>query len=211
MQAGQPTNPAAHDEGPLRFARSHRGMAGDGDGLAEPLREVWHAHRRWVAAVALAHMPREADLEDILQEVALRLVSSPPSAEDARAIRAWLRTVAINVARTAGRKQSVRRRAQDVLHHEARVAQAPPEPQEVRSARHEEARRAMQAALALPEAYREPLLLRAVRGLNYRQIGDALGLPVTTIETRLARARRMLREALDESNGARTTAPEVNS
>ncbi len=196
--------------GLLRFSRTHRGLAGDGSGLSEPLREVWHSHRRWVAAVILAHKPREADLEDLLQEVAMRLVASPPNEQDVRAIRAWLRTVAINVARTAGRRQTVRKRAMGELQYRA-PREAPNEPAGVKSARQEEAARAMRAAFALPEAYREPLLLRAVRGLNYRQIGDALGLPVTTVETRLARARRMLREALNsEGNGAKA-APEVAS
>lgn len=199
------------DAGPLRFARSHRGLAGEAAGMAEPLRELWHAHRRWVAAVVLAHKPREADLEDLLQEIALRLVSSPPTEQDARTLRAWLRTVAINVARTAGRKQTVRRRAAEVLQEEALVASVPRASSDVNTARQEEAQRVMRAALALPEAYREPLLLRAVRGLNYRQIGDALGLPVTTIETRLARARRMLRETLEEGNGSEEGAPKVVS
>jgi predicted RNA polymerase sigma factor len=33
-----------------------------------------------------------------------------------------------------------------------------------------------------------------VQGMSYREIGRVLGLPETTIETRIARARRMLRE-----------------
>ncbi|MCA9292542.1 MAG: hypothetical protein KDA20_01870, partial [Phycisphaerales bacterium] len=147
MGRSTPTS-GASDSGPLRFARSHLGLAGDASGMAEPLRELWHAHRRWVAAVVLAHKPHEADLEDLLQEIALRLVASPPTEQDARAIRAWLRTVAINVARTAGRRQTVRRRAAGILQDEARVAQAAPEATEVRTARQEEARRVMQAALA---------------------------------------------------------------
>jgi RNA polymerase sigma-70 factor (ECF subfamily) len=52
--------------------------------------------------------------------------------------------------------------------------------------------------LGLPPEYREPLLLRCLRGMSYRQIGEVLDLPVTTIETRLARARRMIRSELDE-------------
>ena len=46
--------------------------------------------------------------------------------------------------------------------------------------------------------YREPLLLRCVRALSYQQISEVLDLPITTVETRLARARRMLREEVGE-------------
>ncbi len=56
----------------------------------------------------------------------------------------------------------------------------------------------MQQALSLPPEYREPLLLRCVQSLTYQQIGEILDLPVTTVETRLARARRMLREEVGE-------------
>jgi len=51
----------------------------------------------------------------------------------------------------------------------------------------------------LPPEYREPLVLRCVRSLTYQQISEILNLPVTTIETRLARARRMLREEVGDA------------
>ncbi len=38
--------------------------------------------------------------------------------------------------------------------------------------------------------------------MTYRQISEVLELPVTTVETRLARARRMLREELREPDDA---------
>jgi RNA polymerase sigma-70 factor (ECF subfamily) len=67
---------------------------------------------------------------------------------------------------------------------------------------HEEGRRLMELARRLPDGYREPLLLKAVHGLSYREIGRILGLPETTIETRIARGRRQLRElALADSQG----------
>ena len=60
------------------------------------------------------------------------------------------------------------------------------------------AQRLLKQALSLPMTYREPLLLRCVRALSYQQISEVLDLPITTVETRLARARRMLREEVGE-------------
>ncbi len=61
----------------------------------------------------------------------------------------------------------------------------------------------MELSQQLAEGYREPLLLKAVQGLSYREIGRILGLPETTVETRIARARRQLRElAASEKLGA---------
>jgi len=165
------------------------------------MREQWLAHRRWVGAILLAHKPAHEDLEDMLHEVALRFVRSADELRDTASIRPWLKTIAINVARTAGRKTRVRRNAIRTVIEQATeraaasdlgVAEAPD-----RLGAREEAERAMQAAQRLPEHYREPLLLRAVRGMSYRQIADTLGVPITTVETRLARARRMLREELE--------------
>jgi RNA polymerase sigma-70 factor (ECF subfamily) len=56
----------------------------------------------------------------------------------------------------------------------------------------------MEQVLSLPPEYREPLLLRCVRSMTYLQISEMLDLPVTTIETRLARARRMLRDEVGQ-------------
>jgi RNA polymerase sigma-70 factor (ECF subfamily) len=49
-------------------------------------------------------------------------------------------------------------------------------------------------ASKLPDNYREPLMLRAVHGMRGRHIAQILDLPEATVETRIARARRMLRE-----------------
>ena len=48
----------------------------------------------------------------------------------------------------------------------------------------------------LPELYREPFVLRHLEGWSYARIGETMNLPVDTVETRLVRARRLLRETL---------------
>ena len=46
----------------------------------------------------------------------------------------------------------------------------------------------------LPEEYREPLMLRALHGMRSRQISRIMEIPEGTIDTRISRARRILRE-----------------
>ena len=48
----------------------------------------------------------------------------------------------------------------------------------------------------LPVLYREPFVLRHLNGWSYREIADVLDMPVDSVETRLVRARRMLRNSL---------------
>ncbi len=168
-------------------------------GEQDALQELWVHHRRWVAAILLAHKPKWADLEDLLQDVAATFVRKVGELRDAAAIKPWLRTVAINAARASaregnrrepGRATSLQLTTSDgvALHQPvARIGG-------VDSDGREEASRLMTLAMELPEGYREPLLLKCLHDLSYRQIGEIIGLPETTVETRIARGRRMLRE-----------------
>lgn len=52
------------------------------------------------------------------------------------------------------------------------------------------------AVAALPTEFREVLLLRDVQGLSYREIAEVVGVPIGTVMSRLARARRRLQAAL---------------
>jgi len=48
------------------------------------------------------------------------------------------------------------------------------------------------AVEALPEPFRETLVLRELEELSYREIAQATGAPIGTVMSRLARARQML-------------------
>lgn len=161
---------------------------------------LWEAHRRWVAAILLAHKPRNAELDDLLQDVAMTLVKHIHTLSDATAVKPWLRTIAINTARSAGRRKKVQDAALPVMAASAQRSASLAEADDSHRAG-ETGKLALQVAQTLPPEYREPLLLRAVRGMSYRHIADVLNLPITTIETRISRARRMLRDELERLEG----------
>lgn len=154
------------------------------------IRRIWRDHRRWVAAILLAHKPREVDVEDLLQVVAVSVVRKLGELRDPNAVKPWLRTVAINAARASGREVQRKRKHLKLVRDRSVESHGDDEG----ATRREEAERLMTLARTLPEGYREPLLMRCVRGMSYKQIGAVLDLPETTIETRIARGRRMLRE-----------------
>ena len=175
--------------------------AGPTAGIDAWLREVWAENRRWVAAILLAHKPKDAELDDLLQDVAMTLVRRHQDVRDPSKIRPWLRTVAINAARAAGRKRKVRLK----LVQPGASIEGAPAPEDTESERlKDEAKLALEAAQRLHPDYREPLLLRCVRGMSYRRIAQTLDLPVTTVETRIARARRMVREEIEFEADAAT-------
>lgn len=166
--------------------------------------ELWHAHRRWVAAIILAHRPRTVEVEDLLQDVAVKFVSKIHTLREDGAFRPWLRQIAINICRGAARSSKVALRfkghSRDDSDQAGRSMVGEPSSNQPTADEDLEqkdfAQRILRKVLSLPEAYREPLILRCMRSLSYKQIADILDLPVTTIETRLARARRMLREEI---------------
>ncbi|MBI1303687.1 MAG: sigma-70 family RNA polymerase sigma factor [Phycisphaera sp.] len=192
-------------ERPVLSLAEARLFARAAEGDREAIGEVWRANRRWIAAVLAAHAPRGADIDDLLQEVASTLITKCHHLRDAASLRGWLRVVAVNTARMAARSLSSEIRTQrgfaDLRRGLERGIQG--------AARAATDAREMLALLSrLPQQYAEPLLLQATQGLSQRQIAELLDVPETTVETRLARARRMLREMQTEleSGGAPTDA-----
>jgi RNA polymerase sigma-70 factor, ECF subfamily len=202
---------AAADLSPEGRALIAQAIRGDHDAL----RQLWNQHRRWVAAVVLAHMPRSGwggtggpELDDLLQEVAVTVVAKISTLRDEAAFKPWLRAVAMSIAKTSGRRTKVRKEGWLRLvgfagRDEEREAQGGAS--SARAQALAEGRRLMDLAAELPDGYREPLLMKCVQGMSYKQIGAVMGLPDTTIETRIARARRMLRERAQRQFSAEST------
>ena len=55
------------------------------------------------------------------------------------------------------------------------------------------------AVAELEPTRRWTLLLREVEGLGYEEIAEVTGVPIGTVRSRLARARRDLRERMERS------------
>jgi RNA polymerase sigma factor (sigma-70 family) len=173
-------------ERPTEDALATAAMQGDGDAIAL----LWNTHRRWVAAVILAHKPVFEDLDDLLQEVAMTLVAKIDTLREQSNLRAWLRSVAINAARASARAGRYRPQpnGHGLDHHPI------DDTADQRPLIDDDLRELLNRLERLPETYREPLLLRAVHGMRSKQVAELLEIPPAAVDTRVARARRMLRE-----------------
>jgi RNA polymerase sigma-70 factor (ECF subfamily) len=167
-------------------------QAARGDRAAQSM--LWREHRSFVAVVLLGQKAPGVELEDLLQDVAVTFVRAIHRLADPASLRAWLRVVAINAARSAARRST------SPVRRTASLDGEPVDPSPDRQQNEQEVRRRLDLALAAVERlqplYREPLLLKSVHGLSQKEIAALLGVPVTAIESRLARARRMVRAAL---------------
>lgn len=161
------------------------------------LAELMDRHGGWVRGVILGVLGRPDEVDDVAQRVWIQVWREAGRLDDPAAWRAWLYRIARNAATDAVRRRQRRRRLIDTLlrRDPARASVRAPSAEAtlVATERHE----AMLGAIGkLPELYREPFVLRHLEGWSYADIAGAMGLPVDTVETRLVRARRLLRQEL---------------
>ena len=163
---------------------------GDPEALAEFMRR----QGPWVRSVIFGAVGRTEEIDDVAQRVWMQVWRQARRLEDPLRWRPWLYQIARNAALDAARGRMRRRRLLGGWLQRRPLADAPPADAAVVL---DERQRAMQAAIAeLPALYREPFVLKHVQGWSYAQIAETLGAPVDTIETRLVRARRLLRDKL---------------
>ena len=147
-----------------------------------------------------------------MQDVAVRYVSRIDTLREVRAFKPWLRQIIINVCRGSARKLKpmARLATTDSISDDGEAGGvAIPEGTGPAAddliATTEASQLLYRQVMSLPPDYREPLLLRCVQSLSYQQISEMLELPVTTVETRLARGRRMLRAEMGDACDERTS------
>lgn len=158
-----------------------RARAGDEDAFAR----LHGRFRRLVHAVLLAMLEPE-DAEELAQEVFVSAWLRLPELQDPGSFGAWICAIARNRAR-----DRLRRRRFRLLW--------PSEPASVGPVPGAEAREALRAIRALPEAYRETLILRLVHDLSGPEIAALTGLTEGSVRVNLHRGMAALRERLGGS------------
>ena len=144
-----------------------------------------------------------ADAEDVVQDACLRAFRGIGGFAGVNA-RAWVLTIVRHAAYTwLGKNRSASLVMVDDLEAVeqkqssvgAAFEQAPQTPEAELIAK-ADARRLEAAIAELPVPFRETLVLRDVQGLDYREIAEVTKVPIGTVMSRLARARRRLIERI---------------
>ncbi len=139
------------------------------------------------------------DAEDLAQECFVRAWGALALYRSEAPFDAWLRRVALHLARDHFRRSARRGRA--ALGAEAAPASAHREPG-AELARRELAARLADALRRLPERLRVPLVLRALEGLDYSDVARVTGVTPSTARTQVMQARRRLLRWLSPWLGA---------
>ncbi|HYS56208.1 MAG TPA: sigma-70 family RNA polymerase sigma factor [Thermoanaerobaculia bacterium] len=137
-----------------------------------------------VHSIVLGRLPA-VDADDVTQNVFITAYKKLTTLREPAAFAGWITRIARNAA------EDHRRRTEVVVvldtEYAARATQADAA----------EAARALSAIRALPEAYRQTLMLRLVEGLSGPEIAERTGLTHGSVRVNLHRGMQLLRDALD--------------
>lgn len=136
-----------------------------------------------------------SQVDDLAQEVFLKVHRGLPYFRGEARLSTWIYRIVMNVC-----SQAKARRPREVSLDDERGGR-PIELRRNDTAFGEmELRDRLEKAIAkLPEHYRVLIAAHHLRGVQYEALAETLGIPLGTVKTHLHRAKRQLRELLEES------------
>ena len=154
---------------------------GDKGALQALLNRNWG----WLKGLVYSALAGKQDVDDVMQEVCVRVITKIHTVREPERFRAWLAIL----ARRAAIQHYRRSRPEVVASKEPIHVDDPSADLE----RRELCGRVLTAVRGLPPKYREVFILAHSGELTYTQMAEALDIPITTMQIRLVRARQMVR------------------
>ena len=189
VHTGHMTNGHGRDQGPSHSLDASANPESF-DVVVLPHLEAANRLARWL-------MRNEDDAEDVVQEASLRALRYFHTFKGGNA-RAWFLRIVRNTCR-GWHGDDIRALTDlfDERHHSGTHASPDPETLLLQS---EDAALITEAISDLPGRQRELLVSRELDGLSYREMADAMSIPVGTVMSGLSRAREAFRGALHRSS-----------
>jgi len=151
--------------------------------------QLYRRHAREVYQYALAVLANPADAEDVTQQTFLNAYRAFQRGDRPEKPHNWLIAIAHNVCRMRWRQAGTR--PKEV------ALEAAPEPA-VREDERPDLDEVLAALASLTFNQRTALVMRELEGRSYQEIAEILGVSVSAVETLIFRARRALREQLED-------------
>ena len=189
LTASGPIRAERHDDGDS----AARFQAGD----SAAFDQIVEAHQQRIARLVLRLLGNPDEVQDVVQEVFLAVFENLEGFRGESKLSTWLTTIALNKCRSHRRRSLLRLRSLLRIAKTPTVSSEQDRPAESAEI-HEELRRAVRR---LSARYREPIVLRYFEELPVPEISKVLGISVNSVEVRLTRARRKLREMLSARLG----------
>ncbi len=167
----------------------------DFEKLALPLLDPLYNFARWLSGDA-------DEARDLVQETFVKALKGFGSFQQGSNFRAWIFRILRNTfltSRTGLERRNTAQQDESGL-DEAVVDQETPEVTLLRRADTELVRKAI---AQLAPAFQEVLLLADVEEMKYQEVADTLSIPIGTVMSRLARARKQIREYIVQATGGK--------
>ena len=158
-------------------------------GDVEAYRVLVERHWRGVLAALRQRLGNSPDVEDLLQETFVRAYERLGQLRQPKKFRLWLLRIATKLC------ADLRRRRREVVPGEESLRMLV-ESQPSRNTRPSPDTDVRDAVDALPQKYREVVMLRFLGGMTCKEIAEFLDEPAGTVRNRLFRALEMLRSKL---------------
>jgi RNA polymerase sigma-70 factor (ECF subfamily) len=182
-----------HDSDAALVAASQRG---DTDAFGQ----LYRRYARLIHGILISRV-RPVEVEDLVQDVFVRALPRLRDLRDASRFGAWLSTIARNIATDHYRHaQTQPESPADSVDPDEQPTKASP------LGTSNEAAEILECIRSLPEAYREPLILRLVEGMTGPEIAARTGLSPGSVRVNLHRGMQQLRQKLSQRE-SRITAP----
>ncbi len=153
---------------------------------------LYDRYARMVHGILLSRVP-PPEVDDLVQEVFLAALRQLHALRDVARFGAWLAVITRNRANDYYRKFGPEAALTEPVSEEQTEGR-PNNPAEA-----QEAAIILAVVRTLPEAYREPLILRLVEGMTGPEIAARTGLKHGSVRVNLCRGMQMLREKLGET------------
>jgi RNA polymerase sigma-70 factor, ECF subfamily len=190
---------------PLKLKPEDRGMS-DAElvrlactGRTEAYAELVHRWAPRVTALCHARLGRAHAADDLAQETLLRGFRSLASLTDAERFGPWLCGIAVRTCLDWLKSKQNQQIPFSAFGADSQPGECQDGRQDHSDAERDDERRHLLAAVeALPEDYRQVVMLYYYEDVTYRDLGRILGVSPATINARLTKARALLRARLTD-------------
>ena len=156
------------------------------EGNHDQFAQLYDLYAPLVHGILLARVPRN-EVADLVQDIFLHALRKLPALRDRAAFGPWIAMIARN-------------RAMD-FHRQSRETVEVTEDLRSTDSSGAKAREMLDIIRALPDAYRETLVLRLVEGMTGPEIATRTGLTPASVRVNLHRGMKLLREKLGFREG----------
>jgi RNA polymerase sigma-70 factor (ECF subfamily) len=157
----------------------------------------------WLKGLVFSIVGDANEVDDVLQDICVRVITKIDTLREPERFRPWLAVLA--------RRQALRHRqhkAQRPGPLSEELVQLREDPKAGRLIENleqkEQYQQIVEAVRSLPEKYRQVFMLEYSGDPTYARIAEILDIPITTVQIRLVRARRMIHDRIAGRNKNKT-------